>query len=187
MQHICQSELASNSEPASDPSDSGSDQDQKTHLTFLPLLSLLTSYLSHPSAEHRHLTSFLLLSCTASLVDGYNLPLRITNSVGCPVADCPVDLGPGCTCFFFFLRGGRAANLFFFCGGVDWGLTIELGRCIFRCLDSDVEKVDARPIRGHFHDSDMSLSLHKRPDFPIYISSSLPPTLCPPSPSPIRH
>ena len=126
MQHICQSELASNSEPASDPSDSGSDQDQKTHLTFLPLLSLLTSYLSHPSAEHRHLTSFLLLSCTASLVDGYNLPLRITNSVGCPVADCPVDLGPGCTCLFFFLRGGRAAKFFFFCGGVDWGLTIEL-------------------------------------------------------------
>ncbi|THU88101.1 thaumatin-like protein [Dendrothele bispora CBS 962.96] len=31
-----------------------------------------------------------------SLVDGYNLPLRITNNVGCPVADCPVDLGPNC-------------------------------------------------------------------------------------------
>ncbi|KAF8528421.1 thaumatin-like protein [Hysterangium stoloniferum] len=31
-----------------------------------------------------------------SLVDGYNLPLRITNTVGCPVADCPIDLGPDC-------------------------------------------------------------------------------------------
>ncbi|GJJ13035.1 hypothetical protein Clacol_007284 [Clathrus columnatus] len=31
-----------------------------------------------------------------SLVDGYNLPLRIDNNVGCPVADCPVDLGPNC-------------------------------------------------------------------------------------------
>ncbi|KAF8810309.1 thaumatin-like protein [Phlegmacium glaucopus] len=31
-----------------------------------------------------------------SLVDGYNLPVRITNNVGCPIADCPVDLGPNC-------------------------------------------------------------------------------------------
>ncbi|KIJ43377.1 hypothetical protein M422DRAFT_253254 [Sphaerobolus stellatus SS14] len=31
-----------------------------------------------------------------SMVDGYNLPMRISNSVGCPVADCPVDLGPNC-------------------------------------------------------------------------------------------
>nr|ADX07312.1 putative thaumatin-like protein [Flammulina velutipes] len=31
-----------------------------------------------------------------SLVDGYNLPARISNNKGCPVADCPVDLGPNC-------------------------------------------------------------------------------------------
>ncbi|KAI0634519.1 thaumatin family-domain-containing protein [Trametes polyzona] len=31
-----------------------------------------------------------------SLVDGYNLPMAITNSAGCAVADCPVDLGPNC-------------------------------------------------------------------------------------------
>ncbi|TFK73272.1 thaumatin-like protein [Pluteus cervinus] len=31
-----------------------------------------------------------------SLVDGYNLPMRISNNVGCPIADCPVDLGPNC-------------------------------------------------------------------------------------------
>ncbi|KIM82874.1 hypothetical protein PILCRDRAFT_820174 [Piloderma croceum F 1598] len=31
-----------------------------------------------------------------SLVDGFNLALSITNNVGCPVADCPVDLVPNC-------------------------------------------------------------------------------------------
>lgn len=31
-----------------------------------------------------------------SLVDGYNLPMRITNNKGCPVAECAVDLGPNC-------------------------------------------------------------------------------------------
>ncbi|OJT05467.1 Pathogenesis-related protein 5 [Trametes pubescens] len=31
-----------------------------------------------------------------SLVDGYNLPLRVSNNKGCHVADCPVDLGPNC-------------------------------------------------------------------------------------------
>ncbi|XP_006455284.1 hypothetical protein AGABI2DRAFT_194914 [Agaricus bisporus var. bisporus H97] len=31
-----------------------------------------------------------------SLVDGYNLPMRIDNNVGCPVPSCPVDLGPDC-------------------------------------------------------------------------------------------
>jgi len=31
-----------------------------------------------------------------SLVDGYNLPMRISNNVGCPVAECAKDLGPGC-------------------------------------------------------------------------------------------
>ncbi|KAF5348842.1 hypothetical protein D9756_009712 [Leucocoprinus leucothites] len=31
-----------------------------------------------------------------SLVDGYNLPMKISNNKGCPVAECPVDLGPDC-------------------------------------------------------------------------------------------
>ncbi|EIM80662.1 thaumatin-like protein [Stereum hirsutum FP-91666 SS1] len=31
-----------------------------------------------------------------SLVDGYNLPMRVTNNVGCHIADCPVDLAPNC-------------------------------------------------------------------------------------------
>jgi len=31
-----------------------------------------------------------------SLVDGYNLPMRISNNKGCPVAECAKDLGPGC-------------------------------------------------------------------------------------------
>lgn len=31
-----------------------------------------------------------------SLVDGYDLPMSITNNVNCPVASCTVDLGPIC-------------------------------------------------------------------------------------------
>lgn len=31
-----------------------------------------------------------------SLVDGFDLPMRITNSANCPVAECAVDLGPIC-------------------------------------------------------------------------------------------
>ena len=36
-----------------------------------------------------------------SLVDGYNLPMSITNNKGCHKADCPVDLGPNCVFTFF--------------------------------------------------------------------------------------
>ncbi|KAF7291160.1 Osmotin, thaumatin-like protein [Mycena indigotica] len=31
-----------------------------------------------------------------SLVDGSNLPVEITNNVGCPIPSCPVDLNPNC-------------------------------------------------------------------------------------------
>jgi len=31
-----------------------------------------------------------------SLVDGSNLPMRITSNKGCPSASCPVDLNPAC-------------------------------------------------------------------------------------------
>ncbi|KAF7368326.1 Thaumatin-like protein [Mycena venus] len=31
-----------------------------------------------------------------SLVDGYNLPMRIDNDVDCGIPSCPVDLGPNC-------------------------------------------------------------------------------------------
>ncbi|QRV88250.1 pathogenesis-related protein PR5K (thaumatin family) [Ceratobasidium sp. AG-Ba] len=31
-----------------------------------------------------------------SLVDGYDLPIRISNTVGCEIAECAVDLNPGC-------------------------------------------------------------------------------------------
>ncbi|THH00317.1 hypothetical protein EW026_g2216 [Hermanssonia centrifuga] len=31
-----------------------------------------------------------------SMVDGYNLPMRIDNTKGCGVPDCAVDLGPNC-------------------------------------------------------------------------------------------
>jgi len=33
---------------------------------------------------------------TVSLVDGYNLPMRINNNKGCPVPECAHDLGPNC-------------------------------------------------------------------------------------------
>ena len=35
-------------------------------------------------------------SPAVSLVDGYNLPVRISNDKGCGVADCPVDLNKNC-------------------------------------------------------------------------------------------
>ncbi|RPD61751.1 thaumatin-like protein [Lentinus tigrinus ALCF2SS1-7] len=31
-----------------------------------------------------------------SIVDGFNLPMRISNNKGCPAPDCPVDLNPNC-------------------------------------------------------------------------------------------
>ncbi|KAF6745685.1 Osmotin thaumatin-like protein [Ephemerocybe angulata] len=31
-----------------------------------------------------------------SLVDGFNIPVRITNTGGCAVTECPVDLNPNC-------------------------------------------------------------------------------------------
>jgi hypothetical protein len=31
-----------------------------------------------------------------SLVDGYNLPMRVETDKGCPVGSCTVDLGPNC-------------------------------------------------------------------------------------------
>ena len=33
---------------------------------------------------------------SVSLVDGYNLPMSITNDVGCNVADCNADLNNDC-------------------------------------------------------------------------------------------
>ncbi|KAI0833243.1 Osmotin thaumatin-like protein [Trametes gibbosa] len=35
-------------------------------------------------------------SYDVSVVDGYNLPVRIENNKGCPIADCPVDLIENC-------------------------------------------------------------------------------------------
>lgn len=45
-----------------------------------------------------HLRKAVLRDLAVSLVDGYDLPMSITNNVGCPVANCPVDLGPNCMC-----------------------------------------------------------------------------------------
>jgi hypothetical protein len=43
-----------------------------------------------------HVQELTVMDVSVSIVDGYNLPISITNSQGCPVADCPVDLGPNC-------------------------------------------------------------------------------------------
>ncbi|KAF8352120.1 thaumatin-like protein [Amanita rubescens] len=40
-----------------------------------------------------------------SLVDGYNLPTSISNTVGCGTADCTVDLGPNCLCIISYPTG----------------------------------------------------------------------------------
>ncbi|KAH9051406.1 Osmotin thaumatin-like protein [Lactarius deliciosus] len=40
--------------------------------------------------------SFLISVFAVSLVDGYNLPMRINNNKGCGIPLCGVDLGPNC-------------------------------------------------------------------------------------------
>jgi len=44
-----------------------------------------------------------------SLVDGYNLPMRINNNVGCGIPSCPVDLGPNCS--FSFISSDRNTQI----------------------------------------------------------------------------
>lgn len=46
---------------------------------------------------HSHQSMVLTRLLAVSLVDGYNLPIRIDNNQGCGVADCPVDLVSNCT------------------------------------------------------------------------------------------
>lgn len=73
--------------------------------------SLLRLSLSGPSkqAEIKTFTMVrreLITMCThqpivfiVSLVDGFNLPMSVTNNKGCHVAECPVDLNPICKLF----------------------------------------------------------------------------------------
>ena len=37
-----------------------------------------------------------MIRIAVSLVDGFNIPIRVDNDKGCSVADCPVDLNPNC-------------------------------------------------------------------------------------------
>ena len=37
-----------------------------------------------------------MYATAVSLVDGFNIPMRVDNNKGCHVADCPVDLNPNC-------------------------------------------------------------------------------------------
>ncbi|KAI0749521.1 Osmotin thaumatin-like protein [Daedaleopsis nitida] len=51
-----------------------------------------------------------------SLVDGYNLPVRVDNNKGCPVGDCPVDLAPNCPAELKVDANGSAVGCKSACG-----------------------------------------------------------------------
>jgi hypothetical protein len=59
--------------------------------------------------------AFLICPSVVSLVDGYNLPMRVDNDKGCPVPSCSVDLGPNCPCPLI-PRDYRATSLTFGAG-----------------------------------------------------------------------
>ena len=50
---------------------------------------------SEPQGQPQKLTRHYIV---VSIVDGYNLPMKIINDAGCPTPSCPVDLGPNCEC-----------------------------------------------------------------------------------------
>ncbi len=56
-----------------------------TSITMMVSCTILVNYLKD-----------LIGSPQVSVVDGYNLPMRIDNNKGCRVASCPVDLNPKC-------------------------------------------------------------------------------------------
>jgi len=41
-------------------------------------------------------SGFADMSSAVSVVDGFNLPVQITNTAGCPDASCPQDLNLDC-------------------------------------------------------------------------------------------
>lgn len=57
-----------------------------------------------PSRPENERAAHVPIRPTVSLVDGYNLPVAVTNSVGCPEASCPVDLAPNCKLGLLFTR-----------------------------------------------------------------------------------
>ena len=48
------------------------------------------------TSDPKYLSQSLAIPLIVSLVDGYALPLRVDNNVGCGVPGCEVDLGPDC-------------------------------------------------------------------------------------------
>ncbi|KAJ7791841.1 thaumatin [Mycena olivaceomarginata] len=50
----------------------------------------------HPWQNSTSVPAALIFTTAISLVDGYNLPVRIDNTAGCPIPKCAVDLGPNC-------------------------------------------------------------------------------------------
>lgn len=61
----------------------------------------------------------VLRKLLVSLVDGYNLPIAITNNVNCEVAGCAVDLGPNCACLVHQVQAlsSSEAQIFTCCAG----------------------------------------------------------------------
>lgn len=56
---------------------------------------LIGTTVSHCFFWFKILRNFLFP--TVSLVDGYNIPIGITNNKGCPNADCSKDLSQDCS------------------------------------------------------------------------------------------
>ncbi|KAJ7940282.1 thaumatin-like protein [Mycena leptocephala] len=59
-------------------------------------LSFLAFIIPQTGCSPATLAEFNFNGGGISLVDGYNLPIRIDNNVGCAIPSCPVDLGPNC-------------------------------------------------------------------------------------------
>ncbi|KAJ6500259.1 thaumatin [Mycena vulgaris] len=50
----------------------------------------------HPWQNSTSVPAAPIFTTAMSLVDGYNLPVRIDNTAGCPIPECAVDVGPNC-------------------------------------------------------------------------------------------
>lgn len=63
-------------------------------VTAVPTTMMVRTYSceSHPHS---------LTSVTVSLVDGFNIPISITNDKNCPPAECAADLGATCKLIFY--------------------------------------------------------------------------------------
>jgi len=99
---------------------------------------------------------------TVSLVDGYNLPLSVTNNVGCPTANCPVDLGLNCehTCLFVCVLSLWKR---FVSGPAPIQGPFEPSGFAVGCKSACEANIDGNPVR-----SPWSVSLNNSADTPLH-------------------